>query len=113
MMMIITTSPNHDIVAIAVVGGGGSGGGGGAGRRADLITMYDLDREPLSRLSRHGFHNRSERSTSEFVSHIIMSVYARQLVRGQMSINVTIIFDRILLRNWRSKRDFVAIAQDA
>ena len=80
---------------------------------ADLVTVYDLDGPPLARLARHGLHNGGEGTLAELVRHIVVSVYARQLERREVAVDIAIVLEWVLLWHRRPKRDLVPVAQDA
>jgi hypothetical protein len=80
---------------------------------AKFLGMYYLDRPPFGRGAGHGLHDGGERASSELVRHIVVCVDAGELVRREVSIDVSIVFERALLLRRRAERDFVPVAQDA
>lgn len=79
---------------------------------AELLRMYDLDRPPVARGAGHGLHNGGERASTKLIPHVIVCVDAGELVRSEMSVDVPIVFERVLLLHRRTERDFVPVAQD-
>ncbi|SRR6266478_9321394 len=79
---------------------------------AKFLRMYDLDRPPGARSTGYCLHDGSERASAELVRHIIVCVDAGKLVWREVSINVAIVFERVLLLHRRTECDFVAVAQD-
>lgn len=79
---------------------------------AKFLRMYNLDRPPVARGAGHGLHNGGERASTELVRHIVVCVDAGEFVRSEVSIDVSIVFERILLLHRRAERDFVPVAQD-
>ena len=75
--------------------------------------MYYFDRPPIARGAGHGLHDGGERASAELVRHIVVRVDAGELVRREVSINVSIVFLLVLLLHRRAERDFVPVAQDA
>ena len=64
--------------------------------------MYYLDRPPIARGAGHGLHDGGERASVELVRHIVVRVNDGELVRREMSINVSIVFQLALLLHPRS-----------
>jgi hypothetical protein len=109
MTIIIMLSIGMVAIAVAVPGGGDGSGSAGA----DLVPVDDFNGEPFARLARHGFHHGGKRAATKFVRHVVVRVDACQLTRCQVSVDVSVVFERVLLWHWRAKRDFIAIPQDA
>jgi hypothetical protein len=80
---------------------------------AKFLRMYNLDRPPVRRGAGHGLHDGGERASAELVRHIVVCMDAGELVRREVSIDVSIVFKRVWLWRRRAKRDFVPVAQDA
>ena len=81
--------------------------------RAEFLGMDNLDGPPLTRGARHGLHDGSERAPAELMRHIVERVDAGELERRKVSIDVPIVFLRVLLLHRRAERDLVPVAQDA
>ena len=79
---------------------------------AKFLRVNYFDRPPFARGAGHGPHDGGERASAELVRHIIVCVDAGELVRRQVSIDVSIVFERVLLLRRRAERDFVPVAQD-
>jgi hypothetical protein len=79
---------------------------------AKFLRMYNLDRPPIARGAGHGLHDGGERASAELVRHIVVCVDAGELVRREMSIDVSIVFEQVLLLHRRAERDFVPITQN-
>jgi hypothetical protein len=79
---------------------------------AKILRMYDLDRPPIARGAGYGLHDGGKRASAELMRHIIVCVDAGELVRREMTIDVSIVFPRVLLLHRRAERDFVPVAQD-
>lgn len=74
--------------------------------------MYYLDRPPIARGTGHGLHDCGERASAELMRHIVVRMDAGELVRREVSINVSIVFMLVLLLHRRAERDFIPVAQD-
>jgi hypothetical protein len=79
---------------------------------AKFLRMYNLDRPPFGCGAGHGLHDGGERASAELVRHIVVCMDAGELVRREMSIDVSIVFERVLLLHRGAERDFVPVAQD-
>jgi hypothetical protein len=64
---------------------------------ANFLRMYNFDCPPVARGARHGLHDGGERAPAELVRHIIVCVDAGELVRREVSIDVSIVFELVLL----------------
>ncbi len=64
---------------------------------AKFLRMYNLDCPPFARGTRHGLHDGGERASAELVRHIVVRVDAGELVWRQVSIDISKIFERVLL----------------
>src|SRR6266851_6192972 len=82
-------------------------------RRAELLRVDDLDGPPLARVARYRLHHRRERAAPELVRHVVLGVYAGQLLRREVPVDEPVVFVRLLLLHRRAERDLVPVAQDA
>ena len=53
-------------------------------RRVELLRVDDLDDPPTARGARHRLHDRRERAAPELVRHVVVRVYAGQLLRCEV-----------------------------
>jgi hypothetical protein len=81
-------------------------------RPAQFLRVYDLDRPPRARGAGYSLHDGGERAPAELMCHIVVRVYAGELVRREMPIDIPIVFQLVLLLHRRAERDFVPVAQD-
>ena len=82
-------------------------------RQAELLRVDDLDGPPLARVARYRFHHRHERAATELVRHVVLGVYAGQLLRREVPVDEPVVFVRLLLLHRQAERDLVPVAQDA
>src|SRR6266481_5791479 len=99
-MVTILTSGGIIIIVVVCVG------------PAEFLRMNNLDRPPVARGAGHGLHNGGERASTELVRHIVVCVDSGELVRSEVSIDISIIFERVLLLHRRAERDFVPVAKN-
>ena len=79
-------------------------------RRAELLRVDDLDGPPFARRARHRLHHRRERPATELVRHVVERVDARQLDRGEVSVDKPVVVHRVLLLHGRAERDLVPVS---
>ena len=104
MATILTSGIIIVIIVIVVIG-----------RRvgpAKFLRVDNLNRPPIARGAGYGLHHGGKRASAELVRHIIVCVDAGELVRREVSIDVSIVFQRVLLLHRRAERDFIPVAQD-
>ena len=65
-------------------------------RRAELLRVDDLDDPPLARVARHRLHHRRERAAPELLRHVVVCIYAGQLLRREVPVDEPVVLERIL-----------------
>jgi len=97
IVVVVVFAPVVIVVAVVV-------------RRAELLRVDDLDGPPFARRARHRLHHRRERPATELVRHVVERVDARQLDRGEVSVDKPVVVQRVLLLHGRAERDLVPVS---
>ena len=79
---------------------------------AKFLRMYNLDRPPITRVAGYGLHDGGKRASAKLVRHVVVCVDTGELVGREMSVDISIVFQRVLLLNRRAERDFIPVAQN-
>jgi hypothetical protein len=81
--------------------------------RSFCVWMILTAGPPLARVARHRLHHHRERAAAELLRHVVVRIYAGQLLRREVPVDEPVVLERILLLHRRAERDLVPVAQDA